>query len=169
MRAAPHFFLLAMVGLNQFAVAQNRVVLAVSTVLDGKGKVLHDTRIVVYASKIVAIDPKASPIDYDLRGLTVMPGWIDAHVHITSSFGPDGKSAGMGAATSEAAISHCRECLRYAARRFHYDPEYGRRRSTSRRDFSRWAASATDRVYRRAARRPRRADWDTGRSPHLRA
>jgi imidazolonepropionase-like amidohydrolase len=103
MRAAPHFFLLAMVGLSQFAVAQNRVVLAVSTVLDGKGKVLHDTRIVVYASKIVAIDPKASPIDYDLRGLTVMPGWIDAHVHITSSFGPDGKNAGMGAATPEAA------------------------------------------------------------------
>jgi imidazolonepropionase-like amidohydrolase len=54
-------------------------------------------------SKIVAIDRKASPIDYDLRGLTVMPGWIDAHVHITSGFGPDGKNAGMGAATLEAA------------------------------------------------------------------
>jgi imidazolonepropionase-like amidohydrolase len=41
----------------------------------------------------VAIDPQAGPVDYDLHGLTVMPGWIDAHVHITWSFGPDGKNA----------------------------------------------------------------------------
>jgi imidazolonepropionase-like amidohydrolase len=103
MRATTLLPLLAMIGLSQFAEAQNRVVIAVGTALDGKGKVLLDTRIVVSGSKIVAIDRKASPIDYDLRGLTVMPGWIDAHVHITSGFGPDGKNAGMGAATPEAA------------------------------------------------------------------
>jgi imidazolonepropionase-like amidohydrolase len=103
MRAATCFFCLVMIGLSQFAEAQNRVVIAVSTALDGKGKVLHDTRIVISASKIVAIDRDTSPIDYDLRGLTVMPGWIDEHVHITSSFGPDGKNAGMGVATPEAA------------------------------------------------------------------
>ena len=103
MRAATSFVLLAVIGVSQFVEAQNRVVIAVSTALDGKGIVLHDSRIVVSGSKIVAIDRNASPIDYDLRGLTVMPGWIDAHVHITSSFGPDGKNAGMGAATPEAA------------------------------------------------------------------
>ena len=70
----------------------NRLVIAASEVLDGKGGVLHDTRIVIDGSKIVAIDPKAAPVDYDLRGLTVLPGWIDAHVHITWSFGPDGKN-----------------------------------------------------------------------------
>ena len=94
--------LLAVIGLNQFVDAQSRIVIAVSTGLDGKGKVLQDTRIVILGSKIAAIDPKASPIDYDLRGFMVMPGWIDSHVHITSSFGPDGKNAGMGAATPEA-------------------------------------------------------------------
>src|SRR5262249_3025994 len=88
---------------SQVAEAQNRVVIAVSTALDGKGKVLHDTRIVVSGSKIKAIDPKASPIDYNLRGLTVMPGWIDAHEHITTSFGPNGKKAAMAAATAEVA------------------------------------------------------------------
>ena len=103
MRAATAFLLLAMAGMSQFAVAQNHFVIAVSTALDGEGKILRDTRIVVAGSKIVAIAPDASPIDYDLRGLTVMPGWIDAHVHITSSFGPDGKNAGMGATTPEAA------------------------------------------------------------------
>src|SRR6266571_7936375 len=80
-----------------------RIVIAASTVLDGKGYVLHDTRIVIEGSKIVAIDPKASPVDYDLRGLTLMPGWIDAHVHITWSFGKDGKNAGPGETTQDAA------------------------------------------------------------------
>ena len=103
MRATTLVLLLVMIGLSRFAEAQNRIVIGVSTALDGKGKVLLDTRIVVSGSKIVAIDRNASPMDYDLRGLTVMPGWIDAHVHITSSFGPDGKNTGMGAATPEAA------------------------------------------------------------------
>jgi imidazolonepropionase-like amidohydrolase len=85
------------------APAGKRIVLAASTVLDGKGHVLHDTHIVIAGSTIVAIDRKAGPVDYDLRGLTVLPGWIDAHVHITWSFGPDGKNAGMSGTTQEAA------------------------------------------------------------------
>ena len=80
-----------------------RIVIAASTILDGKGHILKNTRIVVEGTKIVAIDPKASPIDYDLRGLTVLPGWIDAHDHITWSFGKDGKNVGPGETTQEAA------------------------------------------------------------------
>src|SRR6266404_6678257 len=80
-----------------------RIVIAASTVLDGQGRVLHNTRIVIESSKIMAIDPKAEPVDYDLRGLTLLPGWIDAHVHITWSFGRDGKNAGAGSSTQEAA------------------------------------------------------------------
>jgi len=72
-------------------------------VLDGKGGVLHDSRIVVEDSKIVAIDPQALPVDYDLRGLTVLPGWIDAHVHIAWSFGKDGKNGSPGGAPEEVA------------------------------------------------------------------
>src|SRR5215469_2930369 len=102
-RVETSFLLLTMIGSSLFSEAQNRVVIAVGTALDGKGKVLHDTRIIVSGSKIVAIDRTASPIDYDLRRVTVMPGWIDSHVHITSSFGSDGKNAGMGADTPEAA------------------------------------------------------------------
>lgn len=48
----------------------HRVVIAASRILDGKGHILKNTRIVVEGTKIVAIDPKASPIDYDLRELT---------------------------------------------------------------------------------------------------
>lgn len=63
-------------------------------VLDGKGHVLRDTRIVIEGSQIVGLDAKAAPVDYDLRGLTVLPGWIDAHVHLTWSFDQNGKAAG---------------------------------------------------------------------------
>jgi len=82
-----------------------RTVIAVSILLDGKGHTLHDTRIVIEGSKIVAVDPKAAPIDYDLRGLTVLPGWIDSHVHITWIFGSDGKNAGQNGSTPEAAYA----------------------------------------------------------------
>src|ERR1700752_4000486 len=90
---------------SQIPPQSKRIVIAASAVFDGKGGVLHDTRIVVDGSKIVAIDPKAGPVDYDLRGLTVLPGWIDAHVHITWSFGPDGKNVGEGGTTQEAAYA----------------------------------------------------------------
>ena len=82
-----------------------RIIIAASTVLDGKGRVLRNTRIVIEGSKIVAIDPKAGPVDYDLRGLTVLPGWIDAHVHITWFFGKDGKFAGAGTPADEASYA----------------------------------------------------------------
>src|SRR5262249_33158077 len=83
--------------------SRTRIVLAVSTMLDGKGRLLHDTRIVIDGGKIVAVDPKAGPVDYDLRGLTVLPGWIDAHVHIAWSFGKDGKNGSGGWTPEETA------------------------------------------------------------------
>src|SRR5579863_6916804 len=83
-----------------------RIVIAASAVFDGKGHVLHDVRIVTEGSKIVAINSGAEgPVDYDLRGLTVLPGWIDAHVHITWIFGPDGKNAMQGGTTPAAAYA----------------------------------------------------------------
>jgi imidazolonepropionase-like amidohydrolase len=80
-----------------------RIVIAAGTMLDGRGGVQRDTRIVIDGSRIVALDPKAEPISYDLRGLTVLPGWIDGHVHITWSFGADGKNAGAADTTPDAA------------------------------------------------------------------
>jgi imidazolonepropionase-like amidohydrolase len=83
--------------------AGKRIVIAAGMLLDGKGGVVRDTRIVIEGSRISEINAKAGPVDYDLRRLTVLPGWIDAHVHITWSFGKDGKNAGGGGTTQEAA------------------------------------------------------------------
>ena len=87
----------------QLGVKVERTVIAASTVLDGNGHVLHNVRIVIEGTKIVAIDPKPGIADYDLRGLTVLPGWIDAHVHLTWFFGKDGKFAGPDAPANEVA------------------------------------------------------------------
>ncbi|HKP48036.1 MAG TPA: amidohydrolase family protein [Pyrinomonadaceae bacterium] len=108
--------------LHAQAPANKRVVIAASTVLDGNGGVLRNVRIVIQGSKIVAVEqqdakgreqrakgkePRSkrnnAPADYDLRGLTVLPGWIDSHVHITWSFGPDGRNAGPAETTQFAA------------------------------------------------------------------
>jgi imidazolonepropionase-like amidohydrolase len=94
---------------SQSPLLTKRIVIAASTVLDGKGRVLRNTRIVIEGSKIIALEPindrKAGPVDYDLRSLTVLPGWIDAHVHINWFFGKDGKLAGPSAPADEAAFA----------------------------------------------------------------
>src|SRR5262249_9132543 len=62
------------------------VVIRASTMLDGKGGVLRDVALVIQGTKIVRIDTNPSEATHDLRGLTVMPGWIDTHTHIAAHF-----------------------------------------------------------------------------------
>ena len=92
-------------GSPRLPVQPKRIVIAASMLLDGQGHVLKNTRIVVEGNRIVAVDPNAGPIDYDLRGLTVLPGWIDSHVHITWSFDKNGRNQGAGVTTPEATLA----------------------------------------------------------------
>ena len=62
------------------------IVLKATTVLDGKGGVTRNTAILIQGSKIVRLDPNARGTTFDLSGLTVMPGWIDTHIHSGSGF-----------------------------------------------------------------------------------
>jgi imidazolonepropionase-like amidohydrolase len=52
-----------------------------STILDGKGGVLHDKTITISANKISSVGAAQGKATYDLTGMTVMPGWIDTHTH----------------------------------------------------------------------------------------
>ncbi len=58
------------------ACAQERVVLRAGELIDGKGGVLRDQRVVVEGGKIVAVEAfgKGAKADYDLSGMTLMPG-----------------------------------------------------------------------------------------------
>lgn len=68
-----------------------QIVITAGTVIDGRGAVLHNKQITVEGSRIASIGEITGPADIDLRKFTVMPGWIDTHVHLDWHFGKDGK------------------------------------------------------------------------------
>lgn len=75
------------------ATPQDRaVVIKAGAVLDGKGGILRNTNLVIEGSRIARIDPQAGPVTYDLTGLTVMPGWIDTHVHVDHHIAANGRA-----------------------------------------------------------------------------
>jgi imidazolonepropionase-like amidohydrolase len=70
------------------------IVIKTTTAIDGKGRVLRNREITVEGGRITRIaDSKQKPT-IDLSGLTVMPGWIDTHVHIGRHFTKQGRDQG---------------------------------------------------------------------------
>jgi imidazolonepropionase-like amidohydrolase len=87
--------------------AQDRpVVLKTSTLLDGKGKTLHNTIVVIEGSKIVRVGgaAPAGAIAYDLSAFTVSPGWIDTHTHLSYHFDNKDRYAGNDEPASQALL-----------------------------------------------------------------
>jgi len=72
------------------------IVLAPDRVLDGRGGEVLGARVVVEGSKIIAVIAAGRSVPdgavYDLRGLTLLPGLIDTHVHIGWHFDRDGRT-----------------------------------------------------------------------------
>src|ERR1700678_713615 len=81
---------------SMMALAQDRIVLQTSVLLDGKGGVLKNQQIVIESGRIVSVGPGKAKADYDLTGLTVMPGWIDTHVHLEWHMDANNKSVASG-------------------------------------------------------------------------
>jgi imidazolonepropionase-like amidohydrolase len=75
------------------------IVIRAGMLLDGAGGARRGAYIVVQGSKIIKITPdnpgEKAPT-YDLRTFTVLPGLIDAHVHISYHFGKDGRANNRG-------------------------------------------------------------------------
>ncbi len=86
MRSAALVFIAALAVPAPAFAQDSAIVIKADTVLDGKGGTLTNTSLVVQGGRITKIDPKAQGATYDLRGLTVMPGWIDTHAHIVQHF-----------------------------------------------------------------------------------
>ncbi len=71
------------------------VVILTGRALDGSGGVLKDARIGIANGRITGLNgtvPAGARV-IDLRGYTVLPGWIDVHVHLDSHFNRDGRIA----------------------------------------------------------------------------
>jgi imidazolonepropionase-like amidohydrolase len=82
--------LFALPVLAAVAMAQP-VIVKTTTLIDGKGHVLRNQEITIDAGRITHIaDAKQKPT-IDLSGLTVMPGWIDTHVHLGWYFNKEGR------------------------------------------------------------------------------
>ena len=71
------------------------VVILTDRALDGRGGILSNARIGIASGKITALDAResAGTTVIDLRGYTVLPGWIDTHVHLDSHFDRTGHIA----------------------------------------------------------------------------
>jgi imidazolonepropionase-like amidohydrolase len=99
------FFTITLAFLAKFPAAQStRHVIAAATILDGRGGISRNSRIVVDGDRIVAIDPQAGPVDIDLGPRTLMPGWIDTHVHLSWHFNDQHKSVSGGDPPDVAAL-----------------------------------------------------------------
>src|ERR1039458_228861 len=79
---------IALPFLAALAMAQP-IIVKTSTLIDGKGHVLTNKEIVIEGGRITGIADATHRPTLDLSGYTVMPGWIDTHVHITWYFNKD--------------------------------------------------------------------------------
>jgi imidazolonepropionase-like amidohydrolase len=81
------------------------VIIKTSTIIDGKGKILTNQQLTIENGKITKIGPAKDKPTIDLTGMTVMPGWIDTHVHATWYFNKEGRyetRPGRGSKTTPA-------------------------------------------------------------------
>ena len=61
------------------------------TVIDGKGQILRNTGVTVRDGKIVRVGSATGAVTHDLGALTLMPGFIDTHVHLGWHFDAKGR------------------------------------------------------------------------------
>ncbi|MEP6495672.1 MAG: amidohydrolase family protein [bacterium] len=82
------------------------VVILTDRALDGRGGALKDARIGVAQGKITSLTAPTSSnaATIDLRGYTVLPGWIDTHVHLDSHFDHTGHIATRSETAGDAAL-----------------------------------------------------------------
>jgi imidazolonepropionase-like amidohydrolase len=73
------------------------VTIKAASAFDGTGRSIPTPTIVVRDGRIASVgSTNAAPATYDLRGLTILPGLIDTHVHLDTHFGADGRPTSRG-------------------------------------------------------------------------
>lgn len=82
-----------------------QVTIRAAAVLDGRGGVTRNAVVAVDGAKIAKVgEGAAAGATYDLSRYTVLPGMIDAHVHIGAHFGKDGRAETEGETEADAAL-----------------------------------------------------------------
>jgi imidazolonepropionase-like amidohydrolase len=67
------------------------ITIRAARLIDGRGQMATNQMVTIRGSKIERVTPATGTATVDLGSLTLMPGFIDTHVHIGWHFGPDGR------------------------------------------------------------------------------
>jgi imidazolonepropionase-like amidohydrolase len=76
---------------HSLAFSQNVMTLKTKRILDGHGGIIEDKNIIIKDGVIIEISKKETGVVHDLTQLTIMPGGIDTHGHLSWHFDPDNK------------------------------------------------------------------------------
>jgi len=93
----------ALIGAPSIATAQQTAIRA-GVLIDGRGGVQRNVVIGIEGNRIVRIESGSARANYDLSQFTVLPGLIDAHVHIGAHFGRNGRALTPGETPVEQAL-----------------------------------------------------------------
>ncbi len=78
------------------AQAPQGVTIRVGKLIDGRGGSRQNVVVRVDGGKIASVGKATGPVTYDLSRYTLLPGFIDTHVHIGWHFGKDGRFDNTG-------------------------------------------------------------------------
>ena len=80
------------------------VTIRAARLIDGRGQSSTNQTVTVRGSKIESVAASSGAATVDLGALTLLPGFIDTHVHIGWHFGPDGRYVAGKEPPDEAAL-----------------------------------------------------------------
>src|SRR5262245_10684596 len=80
------------------------VTIRAAQVFDGRGGVQRNVVVTVRGSKIERVGPTTGAVTYDLGSMTLLPGFVDTHVHIGWHFDANGRWVDSGEAADQAAL-----------------------------------------------------------------
>jgi imidazolonepropionase-like amidohydrolase len=84
------------VALWPMAQPSRAITIRAGRLLDGRGASAGNVIITIDGDKISSVGSGEGGVTYDLSGLTVLPGFIDTHVHILWHFGRNGRFDNSG-------------------------------------------------------------------------
>ena len=88
--------LLSTAAILTVAQAPQGITIRAGTLLDGRGGSQQNVVLRIDSGKIVSVGKAGGPVTYDLSKYTLLPGFIDTHVHILWHFGKDGRFDNTG-------------------------------------------------------------------------
>ena len=86
----------ALAAVTQSTRPGDTITIRAGRLIDGRGASVDNVVVTVADGRIVSVGPKTGPVTHDLSKYTLLPGFIDTHVHILWHFGKNGRFDNTG-------------------------------------------------------------------------